>query len=139
MTIAEDTQLDVLRRARIDLAAALRAAALYGFNEGIDNHFSYAVPGRDDLFLLNPYGPDWSELRASDIIAEAVFQGGDVPGAATALNTVRARYSKPAITTPTLNDIMTEKYIALFQNPEVWNDYKRTCLPLLTPESGFPE
>jgi ribulose-5-phosphate 4-epimerase/fuculose-1-phosphate aldolase len=69
MTIADDTQVDVLRKARIELAAALRAAALYGYNEGIDNHFSYAVPGRDDLFILNPYGPDWSELRASDLIA----------------------------------------------------------------------
>ena len=70
------------------------------------------------------------------IIAEALFQAGDVTGAATALNTVRARYSKPAIATPTLNDIMTEKYIALFQNPEVWNDYKRTCLPALLPAVG---
>jgi ribulose-5-phosphate 4-epimerase/fuculose-1-phosphate aldolase len=69
MTLAEESRTDVLRRARIDLAAALRAAALYGYNEGIDNHFSYAVPGSDDLFLLNPYGPDWSELTASDIIA----------------------------------------------------------------------
>lgn len=33
----------------------------------------------------------------------------------------------------TLNSIMTEKYIALFQNIEVWNDYKRTCLPARTP------
>ena len=31
---------------------------------------------------------------------------------------------------------MTEKYIALFQNPEVWNDYKRTCLPVLKPARG---
>ena len=31
----------------------------------------------------------------------------------------------------TLADIMNEKYIALFENPEVWNDYKRTCLPAL--------
>ena len=69
MTLIEETQVDVLRQARIDLAAALRAAALYGYNEGIDNHFSYAVPGSDDLFLLNPYGPDWSELTASDILA----------------------------------------------------------------------
>lgn len=70
------------------------------------------------------------------IIAEALFQAADVNGAATALNTVRARYSKPAITTPALADIMTEKYIALFQNPEAWNDYKRTCLPTLTPAVG---
>jgi hypothetical protein len=31
----------------------------------------------------------------------------------------------------TLTDIMLEKYIALFQNIEVWNDYKRTCVPTL--------
>lgn len=28
-----------------------------------------------------------------------------------------------------LSEIMTQKYIALFQNIEVYNDYKRTCLP----------
>ncbi len=33
----------------------------------------------------------------------------------------------------TLASIMTEKYIALFQNVEVWSDYKRTCLPALVP------
>jgi starch-binding outer membrane protein, SusD/RagB family len=70
------------------------------------------------------------------IIAEALFEAGDVTNAAAALNTVRSRYSKPAIATPTLDDIMTEKYIALFQNPEYWNDYKRTCLPALTPAVG---
>ncbi|HTE46160.1 MAG TPA: SusD/RagB family nutrient-binding outer membrane lipoprotein, partial [Gemmatimonadaceae bacterium] len=70
------------------------------------------------------------------IIAEAAFQTNDKAGATTALNAVRARYGKPAIASPTLNDIMTEKYIALFQNPEVWNDYKRTCLPVLKPAAG---
>jgi ribulose-5-phosphate 4-epimerase/fuculose-1-phosphate aldolase len=53
---------------RIALAAALRAAALYGFNEGIDNHFSLVVPGTDDRFLLNSSGPHWSEIRASDLL-----------------------------------------------------------------------
>jgi starch-binding outer membrane protein, SusD/RagB family len=32
----------------------------------------------------------------------------------------------------TLAQVMTEKYITLFQNLEVWNDWKRTCLPALT-------
>ena len=31
---------------------------------------------------------------------------------------------------------MTEKYIRLFQNPEAWSDYRRTCIPALTPASG---
>jgi hypothetical protein len=30
-------------------------------------------------------------------------------------------------------NIIEEKYISLFLNPEVWNDYKRTCLPALAP------
>jgi ribulose-5-phosphate 4-epimerase/fuculose-1-phosphate aldolase len=59
---------DLIQQAKVDLAAALRAAALHGFNEGVDNHFSLAVPGRDDLFLLNAFGPHWSELSASDLI-----------------------------------------------------------------------
>ncbi len=32
-----------------------------------------------------------------------------------------------------LQSIIEEKYATLFLNPEVWNDYKRTCLPSLAP------
>jgi len=59
---------DLVVQAKVELAAAFRAAALHGFNEGIDNHLSLAVPGRDDLFLLNRYGPHWSEIRPADIL-----------------------------------------------------------------------
>ncbi len=76
----------------------------------------------------------WDERQL--IIAETAFQMGDVATAATALNSVRAEYGKAPIAAPTLNDIMTEKYIALFQNMESWNDYKRTCLPTLAPALG---
>jgi hypothetical protein len=31
------------------------------------------------------------------------------------------------------DSIMTEKYVALFQNVEVWSDYRRTCLPAFLP------
>jgi ribulose-5-phosphate 4-epimerase/fuculose-1-phosphate aldolase len=68
MSTTMPTDTATLRQAKIDLAAALRAAALYGYNEGIDNHFSFAVPGREDLFLLNRFGPHWSEITASDIL-----------------------------------------------------------------------
>jgi ribulose-5-phosphate 4-epimerase/fuculose-1-phosphate aldolase len=59
---------DALAQARIDLAAALRLAVRFGFNEGIDNHFSLAVPGTADRFLLNPWGLHWDEVRASDLL-----------------------------------------------------------------------
>src|SRR5690349_16562513 len=54
--------------ARIDLAAALRMAAKLGLHEGVCNHFSVAVPGTTDRFLINPDRIHWSELRASDIL-----------------------------------------------------------------------
>lgn len=57
---------------RVDLAAALRWAARLGFHEGVDNHFSVAVPDetgrvRGDRFLINPYGWHWSEITASSL------------------------------------------------------------------------
>ena len=63
------------------------------------------------------------------IIAEAAFQTNDKATATTALNNVRARYSKAPIANPTLTDIMNEKYIITFQNVEAWSDYKRTLHP----------
>lgn len=39
----------------------------------------------------------------------------------------------PGALPATLENVMEEKYITLFLNPEVWNDYKRTCLPALAP------
>ncbi len=58
---------------RIDLAASLRWAARLGLNEGVDNHFSMAVPGDDgvvrgDRFLINPIGWHWSEITASSLV-----------------------------------------------------------------------
>jgi ribulose-5-phosphate 4-epimerase/fuculose-1-phosphate aldolase len=50
------TRNDARRRARVDLAAALRLAVANGFHEGIDNHFTLALPDNEDRFLLNPYG-----------------------------------------------------------------------------------
>lgn len=51
-----------------DLALALRAAAHHGLSEGVCNHFSVALPGQDDVFLLNPRGLHWSEVQADDIV-----------------------------------------------------------------------
>lgn len=35
-----------------------------------------------------------------------------------------------------LDEIMTQKYAALFLNMEAWNDYKRTCLPAIQTYQG---
>ena len=53
---------------RGDLALALRAAAFHGLSEGVCNHFSVALPGEEDRFLINPRGLHWSEIGADDIV-----------------------------------------------------------------------
>ena len=57
-----------IRQARVELAAALRLAVRHGLHEGICNHFSLMLPGSEELFLVNPYGPHWSEIAASDLV-----------------------------------------------------------------------
>lgn len=59
---------DPVGQLRIDLAAALRSAARLGLHEGVCNHFSVAVPGQEDRFLINPQGLHWSEVTAGDIV-----------------------------------------------------------------------
>ena len=72
----------------------------------------------------------WAENQL--ILAEANFVLNGSPAAQPYLDAVRSRFGLPSVPA-TLESIMEEKYIALFQNLEVWNDYKRTCLPALTP------
>ena len=59
---------DPVRQARVHLAAAHRLAVLHELEEGIDNHFTVTLPGRDDRYLILPFGLHWSEARASDLI-----------------------------------------------------------------------
>jgi ribulose-5-phosphate 4-epimerase/fuculose-1-phosphate aldolase len=54
--------------ARVDLAAALRWASRLGYGEGVCNHFSVALPGSADRFLINPQGLHWSEVTPGDLV-----------------------------------------------------------------------
>ena len=67
-SISSSHALDPVTQAKIQLAAAHRLAVLHELEEGIDNHFTVTVPGRDDQFLILPFGLHWSEARASDMI-----------------------------------------------------------------------
>ena len=66
--LASPPAAEALAEARVHLAAALRLAVYDELEEGIDNHFTMAVPGRDDRFMVLPFGKHWSEARASDLI-----------------------------------------------------------------------
>ena len=74
-----DLDIEALTEARIDLAACFRMAARLGLHEGICNHFSFMVPGRDDIFLVNPHGLSFAEITASSLIV-CDFHGNVVAG-----------------------------------------------------------
>ena len=59
---------DAVAEARVHLAAAHRLAVLHELEEGIDNHFTMTVPGREGQYFILPFGLHWSEARASDLI-----------------------------------------------------------------------
>ena len=76
----------------------------------------------------------WAENQL--IIAETAFRTGNTTLAAQAFNDVRQEVGLPTVASPTLDQILEEQYIALFQNTEAWSFYKRTCFPQITPAPG---
>jgi ribulose-5-phosphate 4-epimerase/fuculose-1-phosphate aldolase len=56
------------REARIKLATCYRMVAKLGMDDLIYNHISARVPGRDDQFLINPYGMLFEEITASSLV-----------------------------------------------------------------------
>jgi ribulose-5-phosphate 4-epimerase/fuculose-1-phosphate aldolase len=55
-------------QARVDLAAAYRLVALYGWDDLIFTHISGRVPDAEHHFLLNPYGMMFDEVTASSLV-----------------------------------------------------------------------
>jgi ribulose-5-phosphate 4-epimerase/fuculose-1-phosphate aldolase len=54
--------------ARIELAAAYRLTAHFGWTHLINNHISLRVPNTEDQFLINPYGLLYQQITASNLI-----------------------------------------------------------------------
>jgi ribulose-5-phosphate 4-epimerase/fuculose-1-phosphate aldolase len=89
------------RTARLELAAVLRWSARLGFQQGVCNHFSFLVPGQDNLFLVNPEGFFWSEITASslllcDLDGTIVEGSGTVEQTAFCLHAPIHRHNKQA-------------------------------------------
>ena len=56
------------RAIRVDLAAAYRLVALYGWDDIIFTHISARIPGPEHHFLINPYGLMFEEITASSLV-----------------------------------------------------------------------
>jgi len=117
--------------------------------------------GFDDQQPIGPYYggisaslPLVTFFEAKFIEAEAALRANDKARAAAAFNAaVTANVTKLGVADPdfiaananeteatiTLEKIMTQKYIAMFTQPEVWADWRRTNLPALTPNAGANE
>src|ERR687892_983352 len=53
---------------RVDLAAAYRLVAHYGWDDLIFTHLSARIPGPEHHFLLNPYNLMFAEVTASSLV-----------------------------------------------------------------------
>jgi starch-binding outer membrane protein, SusD/RagB family len=84
--------------------------------------------------------PYVSYLENELILAEAYNRTTQDGPALQHLNDARAAVPLPAHVGLTgaalLDSIMTEKYVAMFQNIEAISDYRRTCIPTITPVAG---
>jgi ribulose-5-phosphate 4-epimerase/fuculose-1-phosphate aldolase len=56
------------RDLRVNLAAAYRLVALYGWDDLVFTHISARVPGPEHHFLINPYGMMFDEITASSLV-----------------------------------------------------------------------
>lgn len=73
----------------------------------------------------------WAENQL--ILAEAEHALGNPGQALIHVNNVRTAVGMTGLGSVTFSEVMIEKHIAMFQNIDVWNDFKRTCIPLVTP------
>ncbi|MEL7064188.1 MAG: SusD/RagB family nutrient-binding outer membrane lipoprotein, partial [Bacteroidota bacterium] len=111
------------------------------------------------LFIRARNYPLGTYKEVQFMLAEANFQKGEQAAAYTAyINAITADFQEleglglltsadldtyigqaevdPGEANLTLEDIMTQKYIAMFADPEVFVDWRRTGIPALTPNSG---
>jgi hypothetical protein len=124
--------------------------AIYnGSGDPADGSFSGFAAAFDGASASSDFRqPEITYTETQLIGAEAAFQTAGQGAAQPFLDAERANRTygtavfgpAPGALPGTLQNIMEEKYAALFLNPEVWNDYKRTCLPSLAtaPTSTAP-
>lgn len=104
-----------------------------------------SVMGNLSALRLDPAYPQPMVTYNENLLiqAEAQYELGNAAPALTLLNTERAAWGSATawhgamalgnLGSASFHAIMTEKWIAMFQNIESYNDYRRTCIPELVP------
>ncbi|HED10858.1 MAG TPA: SusD/RagB family nutrient-binding outer membrane lipoprotein [Caldithrix abyssi] len=115
---------------RLDGTSATGPTAFVGSDP---NNSNASASSLSDIYLAKDLSTSilsWEETQL--IIAEAAFKTGDEATALAKLNEVRANFNLPALSvsgSDLFTAIAEEKYVALFLNMEVYNDWKRTGYP----------
>lgn len=125
---------------------------------GHSNNPGAGDPGPDASFLNMPQNSDYDNpivscTETNFIIAEAQSAlGSDAAAIAAAKDALTCQELWWGVDLSDLKDsfdglsgaalfeaIMTQKYVSLYVNPEIWADYKRTCLPTRLPTAPATE
>src|SRR5579862_6465514 len=56
------------RKLKVKLAAGYRILARYGMGQGIAGHISLRVPGAPDYFWVNPFGLQFGQVSADQLV-----------------------------------------------------------------------
>lgn len=121
--------------------------------------YAGGIDPKTGLSKVNANAPIVTYVEAKFIEAECKLRSGNTAGAANAYNaavkesishvtgasdpTYETAHASETAGSINLTKIMTEKYVALFTQAETWADWRRTGLPVLTPNpsgvvSGIP-
>jgi ribulose-5-phosphate 4-epimerase/fuculose-1-phosphate aldolase len=73
------------RTLRVDLAAAFRLVAHYGWDDLIFTHLTVRIPGPEHHFLINPYDMLFEEITASSLV-KIDLDGNPVNGGSRPVN-----------------------------------------------------
>jgi ribulose-5-phosphate 4-epimerase/fuculose-1-phosphate aldolase len=114
-----------IRKAKIDLAACFRMAARLGMHEGVCNHLSVVVPGRDDLFMVNPFGYAFEEMTASRLLIcdfyGNVIEGEGIPEITAFYIHARVHLKQPRIKVAFHTHMPNATALAMLQgDPLLW-------------------
>jgi ribulose-5-phosphate 4-epimerase/fuculose-1-phosphate aldolase len=70
---------------RVDLAALYRLFVRYGWTDLIYTHITARVPGEENQYLINPFGPFFDEMTAS-MLLKVDFDGNLIDDTAEEYN-----------------------------------------------------
>lgn len=84
-SVTQLPQTDAERQLRVQLACAYRLVDYFGWTELIYGHLTARVPGPDHHFLINPYGLNYDEVTASNLI-KIDLEGNKVDDSPHAVN-----------------------------------------------------